>query len=47
MPEINLGQLIKIIRAEYLIDAVGLNKVKGKPISSAEIQENVKKILEK
>ena len=47
VPEINLGQLIKIIRAEYLIDAIGLNKVKGKPISSAEIQDNVKKILEK
>ncbi|GIR23243.1 2-oxoglutarate ferredoxin oxidoreductase subunit alpha [bacterium] len=47
IPEINLGQLIKIIRAEYLIDAIGLNKVKGKPISSAEIQDNVKKILEK
>ena len=47
IPEINLGQLIKIIRAEYLIDAIGLNKVKGKPISSAEIQEKVKKILEK
>ena len=47
IPEINLGQLIKIIRAEYLIDAIDLNKVKGKPISSAEIQEKVKKILEK
>ena len=46
VPEINLGQLIKIIRSEYLVDAKGLNKVKGKPISSAEIQEHATKIME-
>ncbi|MEE8437520.1 MAG: 2-oxoacid:acceptor oxidoreductase subunit alpha [Candidatus Neomarinimicrobiota bacterium] len=37
MPEINLGQLIKIVRAEYLVDAKGLNLVRGKPIAAGEI----------
>jgi len=39
IPEINYGQLIKIIRGEFLVDAKGLNQVRGKPISSADIQE--------
>tara|TARA_Y100000996_G_C22550153_1_gene653409 strand:+ start:945 stop:2789 length:1845 start_codon:yes stop_codon:yes gene_type:complete len=39
MPEINYGQLSRIIRAEYLVDIKGLNLVRGKPISSADIQE--------
>ena len=34
-----------MIRAEYLVDAKGLNLVRGKPISSADIQESVKKII--
>ena len=39
MPEINYGQLSRIIRSEYLVDIKGLNLVRGKPISSADIQE--------
>ena len=45
IPEINLGQLIKVIRAEYLVDAKGLNQVYGKPISSTDIQEEAKKLI--
>ncbi len=45
IPEINLGQLIKIIRAEYLVDAKGLNVVKGKPIRNASIIEKVNEML--
>ncbi|MES2837352.1 MAG: 2-oxoacid:acceptor oxidoreductase subunit alpha [Bacteroidota bacterium] len=45
IPEINSGQLIKIIRANYLIDAVGLNKVKGMPFSSQEIEDKVLELL--
>lgn len=43
IPEINNGQLIKIIKAEYLINPVGLNKIKGLPIYASEIK---KKLLE-
>jgi 2-oxoglutarate ferredoxin oxidoreductase subunit alpha len=37
IPELNLGQLSLIIRAEYLLDTISLNKVTGKPFSVAEI----------
>ena len=32
----NLGQLLKLIRAEFLVDAVGYNRVRGLPFRSAE-----------
>ncbi|MFL3024344.1 MAG: 2-oxoacid:acceptor oxidoreductase subunit alpha [Candidatus Neomarinimicrobiota bacterium] len=45
IPEINYGQLIKIIRAEFLVDAQGLNQVRGKPISSSDIQDAANKLI--
>jgi 2-oxoglutarate ferredoxin oxidoreductase subunit alpha len=45
VPEINLGQLLRLIRAEYLVDAQGLNLVRGRPIGAGKIVETVKKIL--
>ncbi len=39
--EMNLGQLIKVLRAEYLVDAEGLNKVQGKPFKVSEICEKI------
>jgi 2-oxoglutarate ferredoxin oxidoreductase subunit alpha len=45
IPEINNGQLIKIIRDKYLVDAKGLNKIKGLPFTAAEIKENIKELL--
>tara|TARA_B100000424_G_scaffold50016_1_gene35351 strand:- start:1002 stop:2843 length:1842 start_codon:yes stop_codon:yes gene_type:complete len=45
VPEINMGQLIKLIRSEYLVDAKGLNQVNGRPISASKIIETVKKII--
>ncbi|MBT3478005.1 MAG: 2-oxoacid:acceptor oxidoreductase subunit alpha [Candidatus Marinimicrobia bacterium] len=45
MPEINYGQLIKMVRAEFLIDAKGLNQVRGKPISSSDIQQAAKDLI--
>jgi 2-oxoglutarate ferredoxin oxidoreductase subunit alpha len=47
IPELNLGQLRTVIRAEYLIDAVGHNKVQGKPFSVGEIVENIEALLKK
>ncbi|MEQ8623444.1 MAG: 2-oxoacid:acceptor oxidoreductase subunit alpha [Vicingaceae bacterium] len=37
VPEMNNGQLVKIIRDQFLIDAQGLNKIKGVPFSTQEI----------
>ena len=45
IPEINNGQLIKIIRDQYMIDAKGYNKVMGTPITKTELVEEMKKYL--
>ncbi|NIA18786.1 MAG: 2-oxoacid:acceptor oxidoreductase subunit alpha, partial [Simkaniaceae bacterium] len=45
IPEINAGQLRAIIRAEYLINAVGLNIVRGRPIRSTDIIAKVKEMV--
>ena len=45
IPEINAGQLIKIIRGEFLVDAIGLNEVKGQPLNTSTIVEKVKELI--
>jgi 2-oxoglutarate ferredoxin oxidoreductase subunit alpha len=46
VPEINSGQLVRVLRAEYLVDAVGFNKVRGLPLASEEIHEAITQLLE-
>lgn len=41
IPELNNGQLVKIIRAEYLVDAQAYNKIKGVPITRAEMEQAI------
>ncbi len=41
IPEINNGQLIKVIRDKYFVDAKGLNKIQGLPFSAAEIKNKI------
>ena len=45
VPEINLGQLLKLVRAEFLVDAVGYNRVRGLPFRSSEIAEAIEGML--
>jgi 2-oxoglutarate/2-oxoacid ferredoxin oxidoreductase subunit alpha len=45
IPEINNGQLIKIIRDVYFVDAKGYNKIMGVPITKTELVEEIKKLL--
>jgi 2-oxoglutarate ferredoxin oxidoreductase subunit alpha len=45
VPEINSGQLVRILRAEYLVDAVGFNRVRGLPLASEEISEAITQLL--
>ncbi len=45
LPEVNLGQLRLLMRARYLIDVVGLNRVRGKPFRISEIEEAARLIL--
>ena len=45
VPEINNGQLIKIIRDVYLVDAKPYNKIKGTPITKGELVGEIKRYL--
>jgi 2-oxoglutarate/2-oxoacid ferredoxin oxidoreductase subunit alpha len=45
VPEMNLGQLLQLIRARYLVDAVGYNRVTGKPFRASEIADAVEAAL--
>jgi 2-oxoglutarate ferredoxin oxidoreductase subunit alpha len=45
VPELNNGQLIKLLRAEYLVDAVPLNKIQGKPFKVVEITAVIDELL--
>jgi len=47
VPELNMGQLRAVLRAEFLIDAIGHNKVQGKPFSVSEIVEKIESLLAK
>jgi 2-oxoglutarate ferredoxin oxidoreductase subunit alpha len=45
IPEMNLGQLLKLVRAEFLVDAKGLNKMTGQPFRAGEIERGVLSLL--
>jgi 2-oxoglutarate ferredoxin oxidoreductase subunit alpha len=45
IPEINTGQLSLLIRARYMVDVIGLNKVQGLPFTVAEVIEKIKSVL--
>lgn len=46
VPEMNMGQLVKMIRADYLIDAFGFNKIQGRPFKVSEIVTRINRALE-
>ena len=41
VPELNMGQLNSILRSKYLVDSIGLNKIKGKPFTVDEIYNKI------
>jgi 2-oxoglutarate ferredoxin oxidoreductase subunit alpha len=45
IPEMNMGQLSKLIRAQFLIDAVSINKVKGLPFRATELEEKIMELI--
>src|SRR5207244_7936489 len=45
IPEMNLGQLLKLVRAEFLVDAVGYNRVRGLPLRAGEVEEAIGAML--
>jgi 2-oxoglutarate/2-oxoacid ferredoxin oxidoreductase subunit alpha len=46
VPEINLGQLVRVIRAEFLVDAVPFNKIQGRPFKVSEIVHRCRSLLD-
>jgi 2-oxoglutarate/2-oxoacid ferredoxin oxidoreductase subunit alpha len=45
VPEMNLGQLLKLVRAEFLVDAVGYNRVRGLPLRAGELADAMEALL--
>ncbi len=45
VPEMNMGQLVMILRAKFLVDAQGYNKIQGKPFKTSEIEEKIEEML--
>jgi 2-oxoglutarate ferredoxin oxidoreductase subunit alpha len=46
VPEMNLGQLSRLVRAEYLVDAHTLSKVQGLPFRAAEIEAKIVEMID-
>jgi 2-oxoglutarate ferredoxin oxidoreductase subunit alpha len=46
VPEMNLGQLLKLVRAEFLVDAVGYNRVSGLPLRAAEVADAIEALAD-
>ncbi|HSL57163.1 MAG TPA: 2-oxoacid:acceptor oxidoreductase subunit alpha [Acidimicrobiales bacterium] len=45
VPEMNLGQLSRLVRAEFLVDARSVNKVEGTPFTAAELHDAILGVL--
>ncbi len=45
VPELNMGQLVWVLRAKYLVDAVGLNKIQGRPFKQNELEQKIEEML--
>jgi 2-oxoglutarate/2-oxoacid ferredoxin oxidoreductase subunit alpha len=46
VPEMNMGQLVMLLRAKYLVDAVSYGKIQGKPFQQAEIERKIEEMLD-
>jgi 2-oxoglutarate ferredoxin oxidoreductase subunit alpha len=45
IPELNLGQLRMLVRARYLVDAIGLNVVNGRPLRVSAVEEQIRELV--
>ena len=45
VPELNLGQLVWVLRAKYLVDAISCPKVQGKPFMQSKLESKIDEIL--
>jgi 2-oxoglutarate/2-oxoacid ferredoxin oxidoreductase subunit alpha len=45
VPELNMGQLLWLLRAKYLVNAVGLNKIQGRPFKQSELEQKIAELV--
>ncbi|HEY6129021.1 MAG TPA: 2-oxoacid:acceptor oxidoreductase subunit alpha [Candidatus Acidoferrum sp.] len=45
VPELNMGQLLWLLRAKYLVDAIGLNKIQGRPFKQSELEQKIAELV--
>ena len=45
VPELNMGQLLWMLRAKFLVDAIGLNKIQGRPFKQSELEQKIEEML--
>src|SRR6202790_2678670 len=45
VPEMNMGQLSLILRAKYLVDVEGYNKIQGQPFKQAELEAKIEEVF--
>ena len=45
IPEMNMGQLSRLIRAEFLIDTISINQVKGLPFRASELEARLLELI--
>src|SRR5215813_4049321 len=45
VPELNMGQLLWLLRARFLVNAIGLNKIQGRPFKQAELEQKISELL--
>ena len=45
VPEMNLGQLLQLVRSQFLVDAIGYNRVRGFPLRAAELADAMEALL--
>ena len=45
VPELNMGQLLWVLRAKYLVDAIGYNKIQGRPFKQSELERKFEELL--
>ena len=46
VPEMNLGQLLQLVRSQFLVDAIGYNHVRGFPLRAAEVAEAAEALVD-
>jgi 2-oxoglutarate ferredoxin oxidoreductase subunit alpha len=46
VPEMNIGQLLSLLRSQFLVDAAGYNQIRGVPIRAAELADAIEGMVD-